>query len=92
MYISLKEIDRLVREGGEVAINYWAYDLVAGRLEKSGFRRRSGVECKGPLTFDGSIYVNERGDHVVVTTHRTVGPVTIVKSTPASSKEAPDPG
>jgi len=92
MYISLREIDRLVREGGEVAINYWAYDLVAGRLEKSGFRRRSGVECQGPLNLDGSIYCNEQGDKVVVTTHRTIGPITVVKSIPASSKEPSTPG
>jgi len=87
MYVSIREIDRLIRGGGEVAIQYWAYDIVAERLEKAGFRRRSGVECQGPITLDGSIYVNERGDHVVVTTHRTIGPITVVKSTPASHEK-----
>lgn len=86
MFISDRDIDQIVKTGGEVAIQYWAYDIVAERLEKTGFRRRSGVECQGPLTFDGSIYVNDRGDKVVVTTHRTVGPITVVKSTPSSEK------
>ena len=86
MYISSKDIDYIVRSGGVAKFEYWAYDIVADRLEKTGFRRKSGILCNGPLTMDGSIYCNDRGDKVVVTTHRTVGPITVIKSIPFSEK------
>jgi hypothetical protein len=86
MYISLRDIDRLVREGGEVSINHWAYDIVGERLEKTGFRRKGEIFI--PIVC--SSYKNERGDRVVVTTQRTGNPVTIVKSTLASP-EKPSP-
>lgn len=87
MFISFRDLDLIVKNGGMARIDYWAYDIVADRLEKTGFRRRSGVECQGPIALDGSIYCNAAGDRVVVTTHRFVGPITIVRSILASSKE-----
>lgn len=89
MHISGKDVDRLVRDGGAVKVDYWAYDLFAERLEKMGFRRRSGIDQEGPITLDGSIYRNERGDEVMVATCRLGQPLTIVKSTPFSEKASP---
>lgn len=88
MFISKRDIDSLVKSGGMVSIQDWCYDIIVDRLEQTGFKRKSDIVTLGPIPLDGSIYHNESGDVVVVTTHRTSVPITMVKSIPASSKEA----
>jgi hypothetical protein len=87
MYISSKEVERLVREGGMVAINDWAYDLFAEMLEKMGFQRTSRDSLNG---FDGFTYRNERSDEVMIATRRLGEPLTVVKSTPSPEKASPN--
>jgi hypothetical protein len=86
MYVSLMEIDRIVREGDTVKVDYWAYDLFAERLEKMGFRRMGKDSFSG---FDGYTYRNERADEVMIATRRLGQPITVVKSTPFSEKASP---
>jgi hypothetical protein len=88
MHFSNRDIDRIVQTGSEARIQYWAYDIVAERLEQTGFKRRSEIACEGPITMEGSVYCNKKGDRVVLSTHRFIGPITVIKSIPASSKEA----
>jgi hypothetical protein len=85
MHISGKEVERLVREGGTVKVDYWAYDLFAERLEKMGFRRTGKDSFSG---FAGSTYRNERADEVMVATRRLGQPLTVVMSTPFSEKDS----
>lgn len=87
MFISRKEVKRLVEQGETAQINYWVYDIVAGHLEKMGFKRRSGIGCEGPIKLDGSIYCNEAGCRVVVATHR-FAPYTIVNA--SREKKVPE--
>jgi hypothetical protein len=79
MYVSKETIDQLVNRGGFLSFEGWAYDIVVTRLEQIGFKKRSGIVCEGTMTLDGSIYCDESGRKVVVTTHRFT-PITIVKS------------
>lgn len=88
MYISKKAIDEIVNQGGLASFQGWCYDIIVTRLEQIGYRRRSGIGVEGPVMMDGSIYCNDFGDRVVVTTQRFLGPTTIIKSIPASSKES----
>lgn len=79
MYISDKDVERIVRQGGVIKIDYWAYDIFAESLERMGFR------CEGSMVvenYDGSVYRNERGDEVMVGTRRLRQPITVVKSIP----------
>lgn len=86
MFVSTEEIDKIVKKGGNAQIDYWAYDIVVDRLERTGFKRRSGIDCQGTMTLDGSIYSNEAGDKVVVATHRFV-PFTTISSIPTGKKQ-----
>jgi hypothetical protein len=86
MFISRKEMKRLVKQGETAQINYWVYDIVAGHLEEMGFKRRSGIGCEGPVKLDGSIYCNEAGDRVVVATHR-FAPYTVVSASRENRQE-----
>jgi hypothetical protein len=88
MYISKKAIDEIVNKGGLASFQEWCYDIIVTRLEQIGYKRRSGIGLMGPVVMDGSIYCNESGDRVVVTTQRFLGPTTIIRSIPASSKES----
>jgi hypothetical protein len=76
LYISKKAIDDLVTEGGKFSFQGWAYDIIVDRLEKNGFKKRSGIVCEGT---DGAIYCNDSGYKVVVTTQR-FAPFTMVRS------------
>jgi len=87
MYISRKAIDEIVNKGGLASFQDWCYDIIVTRLEQTGYRRRSGIGLEGPVAMDGSIYCNDAGDRVVVTTQRFLC-TTIIKSIPASSKES----
>ena len=78
MYVSRKAIDEIVNEGGTFSFQGWAYDIIVTRLEQIGFRKRSGIVCEGSITLDGSIYCDDSGRKVVVTTHRFT-PLTIIK-------------
>jgi hypothetical protein len=89
MFVSTREIDKIVKQGGNAHINYWAYDIVAERIEKIGFRRRKEIKCQGPFSLDGSIYCNDDGDEVVITTHRFM-PFTTVTSIPKGSGNKQD--
>jgi hypothetical protein len=80
LYISRNAIDDLVKSGGMASFQGWAYDIIVDRLERTGFKKRSGILCEGTMTLDGSIYCDDSGRKVVVTTHRFT-PITIVKST-----------
>lgn len=85
MFISRKEVKRLVENGETSQIPYWVYDIVAEHLEEMGFKRRSGIESEGSFKLDGSIYCNEAGDRVVVATHR-FAPYTVVNSSRENRK------
>jgi hypothetical protein len=87
MHISGKEVERLVRDGGMIKVDYWVYDLFAERLEKMGFRRTGRDSFIG---FDGSTYRNERADEVMIATRRLGPPITVVKSMPFSEEPSPN--
>jgi len=89
MYISGKEFERLVRDGGKLKVNYWAYDLFAERLEKMGFRHKQRIKYESSFYSEGSWYTNEQGDEVVLMTNR-LGPLTVINSIPSSEKPSPN--
>jgi hypothetical protein len=86
MHISGKEVERLVRDGGAVKVDYWVYDLFAERLEKMGFRHEQRIEYESPLYSEGSSYINEQGDKVVLMTNRLGQPLTVLNSFPSPEK------
>lgn len=91
LYVSRNAIDELVKSGGMVSLEGWAYDIIADRLEQTGFKKRSGILCEGTMSLDGSIYCDDSGRKVVVTTHRFT-PITIVKSiNPETDPSPPSP-
>ena len=75
MFISSKDIDRIVKNGESAQFNYWVYDIIANRLEATGFRRSGGI-AQG---VDGSMYCNPDGVVVFVSTHRP-SQVTMIRS------------
>lgn len=78
MFISKKELDKLLQEGG--LVKGWCYDLVVARLEERGFKRKSKIDF---LTggVEASEYVGEDGHRVYVSTQRFL-PATIIKTEP----------
>lgn len=80
-------IEHVVAHGGAANLQGWYYDLVLDRLEKIGFRRKSGSQF--PWGMEGSLYENDSGAKVQVLTNRLQGPMTVIKSTPSPEKPTP---